>query len=307
MENIKSAPDRHNPALATTFTPVKLRRRHDGWDPDTQVEFIKALAESACVDEACRRVGRSRESAYELRRRPNSESFRTAWDAALDYAVRRLSDVAFSRCINGVPRPVFYKGEQIGERRHYDERLTMFLLRYRDPCRYGAWLDHMEMQQSQDGPAVMLDRAIRNTAMDGWADEFGEPRRRRPPLDLRRRMTPEDLDQLHEDEERRREQASRAELKRHAREAEDMRPAKRPPPAPAPAGRESPAEPTAPPPAGLDDSRRYVASTLSTSAHSTDRPAGDRRTPGDPFGPADMPVEPPGNAAPEPPPPIRTP
>ena len=33
-------------------------------------------------------------------------------------------------------RPVYYKGEQVGEWRHHDERLTMFLLRYRRAHRY---------------------------------------------------------------------------------------------------------------------------------------------------------------------------
>ena len=41
------------------------------------------------------------------------------------------------RSKNGVARPVFYKGEQVGEWRHYDERLTMFLLRFRRRHRFG--------------------------------------------------------------------------------------------------------------------------------------------------------------------------
>jgi hypothetical protein len=54
-----------------------------------------------------------------------------------------LESNAWERTIKGVPRPVFYQGEQVGEYRHYDERLTMFLLRYRRPHRYGAHLDRL--------------------------------------------------------------------------------------------------------------------------------------------------------------------
>jgi hypothetical protein len=43
---------------------------------------------------------------------------------------------AWERTIKGVPRPIFYRGEQVGEYRHFDERLTMFLLRYRRAHRY---------------------------------------------------------------------------------------------------------------------------------------------------------------------------
>jgi hypothetical protein len=40
-----------------------------------------------------------------------------------------------------VPVPHYYKGELVGEHRRYDERLTQFLLRYRDPLRYAKSLE----------------------------------------------------------------------------------------------------------------------------------------------------------------------
>ena len=38
------------------FEPVKLRPRHDGWTAERQYRFIQALAETGCVEEACRWV-----------------------------------------------------------------------------------------------------------------------------------------------------------------------------------------------------------------------------------------------------------
>jgi hypothetical protein len=49
------------------------------------------------------------------------------------------------RSRNGVARPVFYKGEQVGEWRHYDERLTMFLLRFRRRHRFGPEADGLPL------------------------------------------------------------------------------------------------------------------------------------------------------------------
>ena len=66
-----------------SFTPVPVRARHDGWTPGRQAAFIAFLRVTGCIDEACRRVGRSRESAYKLYRRPDAASFRAAWDSAL--------------------------------------------------------------------------------------------------------------------------------------------------------------------------------------------------------------------------------
>jgi hypothetical protein len=163
-----------------SFAPVPVKQRHDGWTPEKQVGFIEALAGSGCVDEACKRVGMGRASAYALRARTDAVAFRLAWDAALDHGIRALADAAFSRALHGVARPVFYKGEQIGERRYYDERLTMFLLRYRDPARYGAWLDRAIAQRGKDHEAQRLAAHLDRLEEDAWADELGYPRPAKP-------------------------------------------------------------------------------------------------------------------------------
>lgn len=154
------------------FEPARLRARHDGWTPERQADFIQALAESACVADACRAVGMSERSAYSLRARPDAISFRNAWDAALDFSIRRLFDAVLSRAINGVAVPVFYQGEQVGERRRYDERLAMFLLRYRDPVRYGKWNDSCEFRGHPESHAIALASAKIGVRTD--ADCSGE-------------------------------------------------------------------------------------------------------------------------------------
>ena len=60
------------------------------------------------------------------------------WAAALTVGLDRLRDIAFERAIDGVPVPVFYKGEQCGEKRWYNDRLLMFILRHHLPAKYGA-------------------------------------------------------------------------------------------------------------------------------------------------------------------------
>jgi hypothetical protein len=164
------------------FTPVVTRARHDGWTPERQVGLVEALAECGCVEEACARIGMTATAAYALRRRPDAASLRAAWDAALDFAVRRLSDAAFSRALNGVARPVFYKGEQIGERRYYDERLTAFILRHRDPVTFGKWRDTMRHEREPEAAAVLLTKLVNRLEEDAYADEAGQPRARHQPI-----------------------------------------------------------------------------------------------------------------------------
>jgi len=111
------------------FEPVPRKYRHDGWTPDRQKAFIGALADTGSISRACRHVNMSPEGAYYLRRQPGSESFRRAWEAALDFGVQRLKDIAYERAIDGQLSPVFVAGKLKGFRRIRNDRLLMFCLR----------------------------------------------------------------------------------------------------------------------------------------------------------------------------------
>lgn len=163
------------------FTPVARRPRHDGWTPDRQFEFIQALADTGCVEDAARHVGMSVQSAYQLRRQPGSESFQRAWGLALRAGLDRLADAAMSRALHGVARPIYQKGELVGEYRHFDERLTMFLLRTGNPARFGDWIG----KDATTDLSAVRDLAVTLTGFRAWedalADEMGEPRPDRTP------------------------------------------------------------------------------------------------------------------------------
>jgi len=120
------------------FTPVPRRYRHDGWTAERQRAFIAALAETGSVTHAAHRVNMAKEGAYQMRLKPGADSFRAAWAAALDHGVQSLADIAIDRARDGVPVPIFHKGEQVGERRWYNDRLLMFVLKHHMPNRYGA-------------------------------------------------------------------------------------------------------------------------------------------------------------------------
>ncbi|HYJ83462.1 MAG TPA: hypothetical protein VEW26_11565 [Allosphingosinicella sp.] len=71
------------------FTPVEVTGRRQAWEPWQQVEFIAALARGVSLDQAARLVGKSRNTAYSLRRQPGAASFTAAWVAALNHAKER--------------------------------------------------------------------------------------------------------------------------------------------------------------------------------------------------------------------------
>jgi hypothetical protein len=137
MQNRVPIPRDQRPPLPD-FTPVPRKYRYDGWTAERQRAFIGGLAETGSVKHAAQRIKMSTEGAYYLRRQKGAEEFRAAWDAALDFGVQSLADIAIERAKEGVAVPVFYKGEQVGERRWYNDRLLMFILKHHMPSKYGA-------------------------------------------------------------------------------------------------------------------------------------------------------------------------
>lgn len=112
-----------DPDGAPVFAPVPVKARHDGWTGERQYAFVQALAVYGTVKHAAASVGKSRKSAYDLRKRPGAEGFARAWDAALEEGQRRALDIGMTIGVEGAEVPVFYQGRQVGTKRRYNHTL----------------------------------------------------------------------------------------------------------------------------------------------------------------------------------------
>jgi hypothetical protein len=157
------------------FTPVpRLCDRSNGWKPEVQRRFIDALAETGSVVAACRRVGRSDNSAYQLRRHPEAGEFRAAWDAAADLGVRRIEDAAMDRALYGVEETYYHRGELVGRCRRYNERLVMFILRNRAPHRFA---DESRGDRALNAVEKMRLERLKQAWRREWAAELAAKER----------------------------------------------------------------------------------------------------------------------------------
>ena len=100
------------------FRAVPVRARRDGWTAELQRRFILLVARGSGAHEAARQLGRSRQTAYALRRKPGAEEFAAAWDAASDFA-RRASVAgrwvpAMEHGLDTILVPRFYRGRLVG-------------------------------------------------------------------------------------------------------------------------------------------------------------------------------------------------
>jgi hypothetical protein len=145
------------------WVPVRRKPRKDGWTPQRQVEFIEALAQTGCVEQAALAVGMTPRSCFRLRAAPGAESFAAAWDTALEHASRKLLDIAFERAVRGTDEPVFDRdGNVVGRRFRQNDRLLMFLLRAYMPERFRhAHRDSRAPDEALPPAAAPIDEALR--------------------------------------------------------------------------------------------------------------------------------------------------
>lgn len=134
-----------------------MRARHDGWSPALQLRLIVHLARGAGVDEAARRLGRSRQSAYALRGRAGGESFAAAWDAAIGFP-RQAAGAAWmpGASRSGVATllvPRHYRGRLIGYVLREDMRGAMARL-----GRLDRLAERLDAEAGGEGLRVLAER-----------------------------------------------------------------------------------------------------------------------------------------------------
>ena len=159
------------------FDPVPVRARNDGWSPELQRRFILLLARGSYPADAARQLGRSRQTAYALRRRRGGESFAAAWDAAMDFARRaavagrpmRWRESGLETLL--VPR--FYRGRVVGFLLRADASGLMRKLGRLD--RMAARLDEGEAEKGFEALWELTDPDGAGLAEADKADEMRQP------------------------------------------------------------------------------------------------------------------------------------
>ena len=93
--------------------------------------FLDVLRSTANVSRAARAAGLPTSSLY--RQRAQSQAFAADWDAAISEASDTVEEELTRRARDGVEKPVFYGGKQIGTMRIHSNDLLMFLAKSRRP------------------------------------------------------------------------------------------------------------------------------------------------------------------------------
>jgi hypothetical protein len=109
-------------------SPRPLRPRSNGWTLAKQAEFLEALAETASIAEAARRVRMTPQAAHWLRRQPAAVDFRAGWEAALAQAWQSVEASVLERVLNGEIEIIERDGVRAVRQRPCAARLAIHML-----------------------------------------------------------------------------------------------------------------------------------------------------------------------------------
>jgi hypothetical protein len=102
---------------------------------EKQKIFLEALSSGLSVTAAVQAATPlSKMTVYRWRK--SDPAFEAAWAEALEEGTDKLEDEAHRRAFEGVERPVYQGGVQVGSYREYSDRLMEFLLKGRRPYKY---------------------------------------------------------------------------------------------------------------------------------------------------------------------------
>ncbi len=107
--------------------PVERHARYDGMSAVRKRAFLRALSETGEIRQACARVGVSQQTMWAVKRR--SPEFAAACEKALRISLPCIAQIAYERAVEGWDEDVVVRGEVVGTRRRWSERLLADLLK----------------------------------------------------------------------------------------------------------------------------------------------------------------------------------
>ena len=108
--------------------------------PADKANFIKKLkATNGNVSKACRAAGVGRSTAYDHKKA--DPDFSRLWDDTIDEIVDSMEEEVFRRAVKGTLKPVFYKGEKVGQIREFSDTLLIFHLKALRPEKFRERFD----------------------------------------------------------------------------------------------------------------------------------------------------------------------
>lgn len=132
-----------------------------------QAAFLEAYRLCGAIYHAAKRIGISPSNHYAWLR--SDDNYRQQFEGAIEEAIESLESEALRRARDGVPRPVYQGGKQVGEIRDYSDVLLIFLLKGLRPEKYR---ERQEIQQTVTHGGPVEIRVVRDENWYGNANRL---------------------------------------------------------------------------------------------------------------------------------------
>jgi len=117
------------------------------FDDERKAEFLKKLATCGNLQVACRALSVSTVTIH--RARKYDGAFAEAYDEAMLAAHWTWEAEAVRRGVEGIEKPIYYKGELVDTIKEYSDQLLIFLLKGAFPERYRERVDIKQTDKLQ--------------------------------------------------------------------------------------------------------------------------------------------------------------
>jgi hypothetical protein len=107
--------------------------------PQMRDKFLACLRDGYSPTKAAKEIGLSYMSAKAWKAK--DREFSIEWDEAMEEGTDSLEDEARRRAVDGVARPVFQRGEHVGDTQEYSDGLLVTLLQARRPWKFKKFQD----------------------------------------------------------------------------------------------------------------------------------------------------------------------
>jgi len=132
---------------------IHKRKPRVEFTPEVKALFLETLMESGNVSASAKVADVDRHACYY--HRADDPLFAAAWDEAMDISVDSLESEARRRGVQGVEKPVYQGGKEVGVIREFSDTLLIFLLKGARPDKYK---ERVEINEAK--VRGMLDNSI---------------------------------------------------------------------------------------------------------------------------------------------------
>jgi hypothetical protein len=96
--------------------------------------FLEAVGQTCNVTTACKLAGIGRRTAYN--HREADQAFASKWHEAIEEGCDDLESEARRRAMDGVEKPIFWRGQRVATVREYSDTLLIFMLKAYRPEKF---------------------------------------------------------------------------------------------------------------------------------------------------------------------------